>query len=72
MSGACRTNGGQTPNLPCIFPFTVGTGTTVHDKCILKDYGSYWCATRVDFSGKQSPGHWGTCSQECPGVPAGM
>ena len=67
ISGNCKTNGGPSPNVPCIFPFIID-GTT-YTQCPL-DSDGYWCSTKVDHSGIHiaEQGNWGTCDQNCPGV----
>ena len=67
ISGNCTTNGGPSPNVPCIFPFIID-GIT-YNQCPL-DSDGYWCSTKVDHSGIHiaEQGNWGTCDQECPGV----
>ena len=62
--GNCRTNGGKTPNLPCVFPF-IFDGQT-YNECAL-DSDGYWCSTKVESNSTHIKGNWGTCSHECPG-----
>jgi len=62
---ACTTNGGDSPNVPCIFPFRFN-GVT-YNQCAL-DSDGYWCSTKVNSSGEHigGQGNWGTCSESCP------
>ena len=67
-SGNCITNGGPSPYVPCIFPFTFD-GIT-YNQCAL-DTDGYWCSTKVDSSGEHIEGHWGSCDENCPKIGTG-
>ena len=67
----CATNGGPSPNVPCVFPFLFNG--TLYNQCAPGGDG-YWCSTKVDSSGEHIVGEmfWGTCSEGCPGANQGM
>ena len=67
----CNTNGGDDPNVPCVFPF-VYNGITYNECTDVDNGGVSWCATytiSVLFSTDQYVlGHSGNCEDSCPGV----
>ena len=63
----CKTNGGATPNLDCVFPFTY-EGDEYH-MCTMNGFISHWCATKVDTDGKFIDQEWGVCELTCPMEP---
>jgi len=65
---ACKTVGGASPNVDCVFPFAFNN--KVHYSCIYDSStdGHPWCSTKVDENGDHisQQGHWGHCSNSCP------
>ena len=64
----CTTIGGESPNIPCIFPFKFDQVT--YNSCTYKSAsdGKPWCSTKVDKNGSHisKKGFWGHCSINCP------
>ena len=64
----CFTNGGASPNKPCIFPFT--WNGAIYSGCPVDpdDENQRWCSTKVDANGLHIQGQdqWGHCSASCP------
>ena len=67
----CNTNGGDHPNVPCVFPF-IYNGITYNECTDVDNGGVSWCATytvSVLFSTDQYVlGYSGNCEDSCPGV----
>merc|ERR1719510_692585 len=53
-------------NKPCVFPFTYKG--EVHNQCTQVDSenGAFWCATKVDRTGKAVRNAWEYCQSDCP------
>lgn len=61
----CMTLSGNTPNLPCVFPFTFD-GVS-YSSCIVEGYPNPWCSTQTDSQGQHVIGEWGDCDLDnCP------
>jgi hypothetical protein len=61
----CMTVSGNTPNLPCVFPFTFD-GVS-YSSCIVEGFPNPWCSTETDSQGTHVTGKWGDCDLDnCP------
>ena len=66
-SSQCLTIGGNKPDLPCIFPFSIRTAVLTFNACFWKDdIGNFICSTKVNEGGIHVTGHSGICSESCP------
>ena len=60
----CKTNGGDHPNSPCVFPFIYNN--VKYAACTSVDNGGTpWCSTEVNGNGDYIDGKWGNCGPEC-------
>merc|ERR1719318_1212372 len=62
---SCITNGGPTPNKPCIFPFRFN-GVT-HTSCTSVNINQPWCSTATRSDGSHITGQYGLCPSTCSG-----
>ena len=62
---ACKTNGGNEVNKPCVFPFIYKS--VDYYGCTKVDSDKYWCYTEVDSNGYGVLGKWGYCNANCNG-----
>ena len=64
----CKTIGGPSPNVPCIFPFKFRG--EIHNDCNWDgdSSGGAWCSTLISDSGQHvgGKGNWGNCGPKCP------
>ena len=67
LSEECKTVGGASPNVDCVFPFAFDN--KVHYSCIYDSStdGHPWCSTKVDSKGCHigGQGNWGICGPNC-------
>ena len=60
----CKTNAGDHPNSPCVFPFIYNN--VRYAACTSIDNGGTpWCSTEVNDNGDYIEGKWGNCGPEC-------
>ena len=62
----CNTNGGDHPDVPCVFPFNYN-GITYTECTDVDNDGVAWCATSTLY-GNTIWGYSGNCEDSCPGV----
>ena len=64
---SCVTKGGDNPNLPCVFPFSLGGGLLTFNACFWKDdLEDFICSTKTDSAGNHITGNTGICGESCP------
>merc|ERR1712183_199361 len=63
---SCPTECLTRQNNPCVFPFTYKG--EVYNQCTKVDSvnGAFWCATKVDRTGKAVRNAWEDCQSDCP------
>ena len=58
---------GDKPNLPCVFPFSLGGGVFTFNACVWKDdLEDFICSTKTDSAGNHIIGNTGICGESCP------
>jgi len=64
---SCVTISGNTPNQPCVFPFSLGGGLLTFHACFWKeDLEDFVCSTKTDSAGNHITGNTGICGDSCP------